>query len=175
MSCTKYVTAMIALCLPLAACGIETSLDTADLNESPDDGNEDSALIEQEVPGTPALAEDCGGNLIFRKAAIVGGTVVGELVVYYNSSNGNNCARFNHLGPSYGVTKYTDVQLKKCSTTSPGSGCGTVLDIDYNFGQFAYHAGPVRVYAPRNCVTASGLIAWNGSDHIVSTNGVIGC
>jgi len=123
----------------------------------------------------PALAEDCGGNLIFRKAAIVNGTVVGELVVYYNSSNGNNCARFNHLGPSYGVTRYTDVLLKKCSTTNPGNGCGTVLDIGYNSGQFAYYAGPVRVYSPRNCVTASGLIAWNGSDHVVSTNGVIGC
>src|SRR5262249_24709863 len=110
----------------------------------------------------PALAGDCGGNLIFRKTVVVGGAGVGELVVYYSSSNGNNCARFNHLGPSYGATRYTDVLLQKCSTTSPGNGCGTVLDTSYDSGQFAYYAGPVSVYAPRNCVTASGQIDWNG-------------
>jgi len=122
----------------------------------------------------PALAGSCSGNLISRKTAIVGGTVVGELVVYYSSSDGYNCARFNHLGPSYGVTRYTNVQLLKCSTTSPGSGCGTPLAYPADPGQYAYYAGPVRVYAPRNCVVAVGGIDWNGSYNSVST-GVIGC
>ncbi|MCP3058115.1 hypothetical protein LXT21_04930 [Myxococcus sp. K38C18041901] len=127
------------------------------------------------VPVSSAQAADCGGNLIFRKAAFAGGTVVGELVVYYNPSNGNNCARFNRLGPAYGVMTYTEVQLTKCSTVNPGSGCGAALAIIVDADQYAYYAGPVRVNSPRNCVTAEGRINWNGNQHIVSTGGVIGC
>jgi hypothetical protein len=157
------VKSALALCALLLGCGGQ---ETVDPQVAPTEGTEGTVS---------AQADDCGGNLIFRKAAIAGGTVVGELVVYYNPSNGNNCARFNHLGPAYGVTTYTEVKLVKCSTVNPGSGCGTALVINIDPDQYAYHAGPIRVYSPQNCVTAEGRIHWNGADRIVSTGGVIGC
>ena len=166
ISCNEYIGA-IALCLLAAACG----LDASDPGDSPDVEDETHAQTEQGVTD-----EDCGGNLIFRKTAKVDGTAIGELVVYYNSSNGNNCARFNHLGPAYGVSRYTSVWLDKCSTTNPGNGCAPVLIWGIpDDGPFSYHAGPVRVHSPQNCVRAEGRIHWDGSDRVVSTGGVIGC
>lgn len=126
------------------------------------------------VPVSPAAAEDCGGNLIYRERAWAGGVAVGELVVYYNAANGNNCARFNHLGPSWGVTRPTNVTIYKCSTNNPGaSGCSPVAQ-DSDPGNFAHYAGPVRVNAPNNCVMAQGYIFWNGSDRQVWSP-LIGC
>jgi hypothetical protein len=127
------------------------------------------------VPVAPAQAADCGGNLIFRQRALYNGAAVGELVVYYNASTGNNCARFNHLGSAYGVSASTTVILTKCSTTNPGNGCGTALVIAADSGSYAYYAGPVSVHAPNNCVTAEGYIYWHGADRRVTTGGVIGC
>jgi hypothetical protein len=124
---------------------------------------------------TPAQADDCGGDLIYRSKAFYNGAAVGELVVYYNASNGNNCARFNHLGAAYGVTAHTYVALFKCSTTNPGNGCGSALDGQSDEGNFAYYAGPVRVQAPHNCVQAVGYVHWQGADRYADTNGVIGC
>ncbi|MFL6139589.1 MAG: hypothetical protein ACJ74O_17555 [Frankiaceae bacterium] len=123
----------------------------------------------------PAQADDCGGNVIYRDKAFYNGNAVGELVVYYNASTGNNCARFDHVGAAYGVTAYTEVTLYKCSATQPGNGCGTTLDADSNSGYFQYYAGPVRVQAPHNCVRADGFIYWHGAYRVADTGGDIGC
>src|SRR3954447_7550557 len=76
------------------------------------------------APTAEAGTGDCAGNLIARKVARAGdGTAVGEVVVYYNASNGNNCARFNHIGPSYGVARETSIFIERCPTNNPGANC----------------------------------------------------
>jgi hypothetical protein len=122
----------------------------------------------------PVQADDCGGNLIYRDKAMYNGTAVAELVVYYNASTGYNCARFNHLGPAYGVSAPTVLNVFKCEETSPGSGC-TPIVLKGDSGDYAYYAGPVRVYAPNNCITATGSLFWHGAYRNASTDGVIGC
>ncbi len=127
------------------------------------------------APAAEAGSGTCGGSLIARKVAHDGnGTAVGELVVYYNSSTGNNCARFNHLGPSYGVARETNVFIERCLTNNPNNDCfNTGGPSDYDNGTYAYYAGPVSVHAPNKCVRAFGYILWNGARRNAET--VTGC
>lgn len=121
----------------------------------------------------PAAAAGCGGALIGRKAMVVNGATVGELVVYYNAATGNNCARMNHLGAAYGVKRYTGVWINKCAQTSRGHGC-TILTADADWDYYRYYAGPAVVHAPRNCVTGNGQLHWGGKVQVVKI-GPIGC
>lgn len=123
----------------------------------------------------PAAADgagQCGGTLIDRSVVRYDGAAIGELVVYYNASNGNNCARFNHLGAAYGVERRTVVQLYRCAERSPADCTPTVLAQEDE--AVSFYAGPVRVYSPANCVSARGAIQWAGAVRAVSS-GTIGC
>ncbi|MDQ3577711.1 MAG: hypothetical protein M3443_08965, partial [Actinomycetota bacterium] len=75
------------------------------------------------VPVADASAASCGGSLVGRYPLAYGGSTIGELAVYYNGSTGQNCARMNHLGPTYGVTLRTVVFIMACRETSPSSVC----------------------------------------------------
>ncbi len=128
------------------------------------------------VAFAPAAHADitCTGTLIARKATYVDGVAVGEITVYWDGST-YNCARFNHLGPSYGVYAYTDVYLNKCTSTHKSQGCP--LDPIYyssRSGNFAYYAGPITVPAPNNCVEAHGTIYWKGA-YRTAYVGPVGC
>lgn len=116
------------------------------------------------APSAQAVA-GCGGSLIGRKAITYSGTTIGELAVYYNASTGRNCARTNHLGPTYGVTRLTEATLVRCTQkTRQGDFCtevGSTYVIDKD--NYAYYAGPVSVYSPHNCVKATGVISWHGA------------
>ena len=116
------------------------------------------------APAAQAGVGDCTGSLIARKVANASGTAVGELVVYYNASTGNNCARFNHIGPSYGLTRETSVFIERCPTNNPASNCFlTGGPSDHDASSYAYYAGPVQVYSPNKCVRAYGYIMWGGA------------
>lgn len=97
----------------------------------------------------------CSGSLVYRAA-----DSVGEMVLYYSSSSdGTNCARTDHLGSTYGVTKYTTIYLAKCVTDTPGPNCTVLGTADQNDGNFAYYAGPVNQYSTNaHCVFAEGRI-----------------
>ncbi|SBT39610.1 hypothetical protein [Micromonospora auratinigra] len=127
------------------------------------------------VGAQSAQAADCSGNLINRTLAKTSsGVTVGELVVYYNSSTGKNCARFNHLGPAYGVKSTTYVWLTVCASGTAPDVCRNG-EVDDSIGDFAYYAGPVYVYAPNNCVRATGNLMYQGSQVRASTPVKIGC
>lgn len=115
----------------------------------------------------------CSGTQIYSKYATYNGTNVGLLRVFYNASTGNNCAQFEHVGPSVGQTRYTSVVLQRCSQTNPGNGC-TVTAQQSDAGQYSSYAGPVSVYAPGNCVQAAGEIYWGGG-YRQAISPVIGC
>jgi hypothetical protein len=121
---------------------------------------------------------ECGGGVIYRglvRAPERTGPVVAELVVYFNSATGNNCVRFNRLGPARGVATQMSAAVTRCrEQRDPGyGGCHGVGGYDRDEGRFAYYAGPVRVHAPNNCVLARGSIQWNGEEGYISV--MVGC
>lgn len=57
-------------------------------------------------------ATSCSGTITYDATVSRSGSVIGELVIYYNSSNGGtNSACFYHRGVSYGVAAPTDIQI----------------------------------------------------------------
>ncbi len=128
------------------------------------------------VPGPEGITGtgDCSGNLVWSKNLNYGGTKIGELDIYYNASTGVNCAKMNHGGPTWGVTRDTYVQIAKCQETSPSSTCVYAAE-DHDGGQFAYYAGPATVTAGSHCVSAGGYIFWQGSYHNVNTAATVLC
>lgn len=112
-------------------------------------------------------ATSCSGTITHWQRFVYNptGAVVGELIIYYNSSNGGtNSACFYHRGPSYGVYAQTDIVLYRCAQRSgEGQTCDTVA-FDRDGGNYAYQAGPVGVTGTANyCVGAMGWIYWKGT------------
>ncbi|MFI8890060.1 hypothetical protein [Streptomyces paradoxus] len=110
-------------------------------------------------------ATSCSGTVTHSQPIKIPGTstVVGELTIYYNSSNGGtNSACFYHRGPSYGVAAKTYVGIYRCAQTSgEGQTCRNTTPGDIDEGNFAYQAGPVGVTGTANyCVGAQGWIVW---------------
>ena len=111
--------------------------------------------VSASLPTTPALAQSgsCGGRLVELFPMVVDKQRVGELQLYYNSSNGMNCAIFAHGGPMWGVRTQTSVSLQ---LQKPHS--GSVQDED----PYKYMAGPVRIYGRNRCVRATGGMVYRG-------------
>lgn len=121
-----------------------------------------------------ASAATCSGTRIahkpIRASASSTSTVIGYLDVYYNSSNGYNCARTVHAGPAEGVRRNTAVVLYRCIQVNPGNGC--TLDHSVNdTGNYAYYAGPVSLWAGTHCISVYGDIFWNGAYRTQSADG----
>ncbi|MGW6647448.1 hypothetical protein [Streptomyces iakyrus] len=123
---------------------------------------------------TPAqAATSCSGTVTHSQPIKIPGrsTVVGELTIYYNSSNGGtNSACFYHRGPSYGVAAKTYVAIYRCAQTSgEGQTCRNTTAGDIDEGKYSYQAGPVGVTGTANyCVGAQGWIEW---EHPASDTG----
>lgn len=103
------------------------------------------------------------GGLIERDyiTASDGTTKIGEMDVFYNSSNGYNCAYVYALGHAIGVAKQMGVQLIACQETSRGDTC-TETQKDTDLGTYRYYAGVVGVYGRGHCIRADGGIVWQG-------------
>ncbi|RBJ10093.1 hypothetical protein DRA43_02995 [Micromonospora provocatoris] len=117
--------------------------------------------------GAPAAqaAGSCSGTITYSQVQSSG---LGELVIYYNSSNGGtNSACFYHRGPAYGKSAPTFVQIYRCAERSgEGAHCTRSGGADTNSGDFSYYAGPVAVTGTANyCVEAVGYIGWAGQRH----------
>jgi hypothetical protein len=119
------------------------------------------------VTASPAQAAvSCSGTITYSKTATRGGSPIGELIIYYNTSNGGtNSACFYHRGESYGRGALTGVQIARCAQRSgEGQTCDqTALSTPDEAG-YSYYAGPVGVTGTANyCVSAVGWIMWEGS------------
>ncbi|MFF7865364.1 hypothetical protein ACFZCT_02715 [Streptomyces qaidamensis] len=117
------------------------------------------------APAPAQAATSCSGTVTHSQPIKIPGrsTVVGELTIYYNSSNGGtNSACFYHRGPSYGVAAETYVAIYRCAQTSgEGQMCRNTTAGDIDDGKYAYQAGPVGVTGTANyCVGAQGWIEW---------------
>jgi hypothetical protein len=121
-----------------------------------------------------AATGDCSGNNIISKPLMYNDTKIGELDVYYNASTGVNCAKMNHGGPTWGVSRDTYVYIAKCQATSPTGTC-YVMDDDFDFGSYSFYAGPVKVTAGTHCIQANGWIYWNGAERKVATGQTVHC
>jgi len=125
--------------------------------------------------GTAAdAATVCGGREIWAKTKYYDGHAIGRLRVFYNATYGTNCARFDHAGVTWGVKRFTDVVIDRCTQTTAGHGCTYSGVFDSDPGYYSYYAGPAKVHAPRNCVKAQGSIYWHGADRYISSP-AIGC
>jgi hypothetical protein len=99
------------------------------------------------------------GNLI-ESDPIQWDTTVGYLKIYYNSSNGYNCAET----VSNGASKPVDigVYIYACAQTHPGGYDCTDTSHDQDYGKYSHYAGPVGVHAPGHCIQAIGTIILSG-------------
>ncbi len=135
-----------------------------------------TALAVGVVGALPAQAAECGGSLIgLKQMRTANGTVIGELAIYYNASNGNNCARFNHRGPAYGATRLTAVTIRSCTQTAPSSTCTSRGQTKVDKDEYAYYAGPVAVESRGHCINVQGWMMWNGTYRNVGTQGAKYC
>lgn len=103
-------------------------------------------------------AGECGSGYSFLRSYAVyasSGARTSTLEIYYNSSNGYNCAINRAAGITVGGTIYRGVWIKRYGQTTPSCSGG---DIRCDVGRFTYYAGPVYVYARGSCITA---YAWN--------------
>ncbi|AOS62658.1 hypothetical protein [Actinoalloteichus hymeniacidonis] len=125
-----------------------------------------------ENPETAAVS--CSGHITYSRTHPSG---LGELVIYYNSSNGGtNSACFYHRGAAYGVPANTSVQIVRCTQTSgEGQACTADQTSRRDTGNFSFYAGPVGVTGTAaRCVAAAGYIDWNGVRYSMSS-GRQGC
>ncbi len=122
-------------------------------------------------------ATSCSGTVTYSATVSRSGSAIGELVIYYNSSNGGtNSACFYHRGVSYGVSASTFIQILRCAQTSgTGKLCTPTANSLPDRGSYAYYAGPVGVTGTaNNCVSAVGEIWWDGTSYSIDT-GTRGC
>lgn len=123
------------------------------------------------------LAVSCSGSISFRRTVYEPAGPIGELIIYYNDSNGGtNSACFYHRGASDGVSAPTYVRISRCAERSgEGQSCTPTATSPPDSGNFQKYAGPVGVTGTRNyCVAGYGHIEWRGSRYAVSS-GRQGC
>jgi hypothetical protein len=133
-----------------------------------------SALVFTAAPSQAAVA--CSGTVTYSKS-YPATNPVGELTIYYNSTNGGtNSACFYHRGAAYGVAATTEVQTFRCAERSgEGQACTATASSSVDRGSYRYYAGPRGVTGTANyCVAAYGEIVWGGSTYWIRS-GRQGC
>lgn len=128
-----------------------------------------SAAVPSASVSSAAAADTCGGNLVRVLPLNHDGTRIGELQIYFNPANGNNCAMMRHGGPTWGVARETWVYIARCATTTPTGTCSVQADDSDHAVGAQYYAGPARVWAGAHCIQANGWIYWAGARRKVST------
>lgn len=118
------------------------------------------------APSASAAGYGCSGSLIDTydvRTNAGSGTLFGHVYLYYNSSNGVNCAvNVSNSAGGYGTAKYMYMSINKCTQTSPSSTC-SITTRDEDSSQFyTQYAGPVSVTSPNNCILISAAINYNG-------------
>lgn len=127
------------------------------------------------APTAAQAAASCSGAITYSKTINTsGGSPIGELTIYYNSSNGGtNSACFYHRGAAYGVAAATGVRIWRCAESSGEgqSACTVTASSTADNGNYRYYAGPRAVTGTANvCVWASGHVTWKGVLYPVVSN-----
>jgi hypothetical protein len=105
------------------------------------------------VAPTAAQAAEygCAGNLIDTYAVKSGSTTLSTIRLYYNSSNGYNCAvnvkqaQYQSTKSEVSITMFNE-DFREDDNNRPG------YNNDSNGGNFYEYAGPVKVYGKGKCV-----------------------
>jgi|SRR4051794_3467835 hypothetical protein len=124
-----------------------------------------------------AAAVSCSGTISYDHTINRAGQPIGELTIYYNSSNGGtNSACFYHRGVSNGVAAPTYVRAFRCTERSgEGQPCTIAASSSADSGNYKVYAGPRGVTGTANyCVAAEGYIVWAGTEYYISS-GRQGC
>ncbi len=100
------------------------------------------------------------GSLVDTRAIKNGSTTLGYLKVYYNSSNGYNCAET--VANNTTSKKSMAVYIGTCQEKSESNTCTLVSTskpyYDYDDGNYYEYAGPAGVSAKGHCIFAIGYI-----------------
>jgi hypothetical protein len=119
------------------------------------------------------------GSLIETDKLTYNGTTYGYLNIYYNSSNGYNCAETTSASATYGKSKFMYVELDVCKETSPGNTCTFLSSnppyTDHDGGTYSYYAGPAGVDGKGHCISSYGEIDWNGNTASYGTGNATHC
>lgn len=105
------------------------------------------------APGAAQAAEyGCAGNLIDTYAVKSGDTTLSTIRLYYNPSNGRNCAvnlkaaRYQSTKTHVDISIYTD-DFREDDNNRPG------INNDFDSGNFYEYAGPVSVVGKGKCIS----------------------
>jgi hypothetical protein len=112
----------------------------------------------------------CSGRLVYSDSFALQSdpsTKLFELDVYWNASSGTNCAKAVHLGPTWGQSAYTEVEIEECAETTPGP-CHAIAKAR-DARDYRYYAGPVSVPGRGHCMVAAALLIWNGLPYGLDT------
>jgi hypothetical protein len=120
--------------------------------------------------GFSAQAADvCSGSERFsRNFRTKTGVHFATLKIWWEPSTQTNCAMMFHAGPAVGQKHWTKVTIGAC----PNNNCGwpdRLLRVDTDASKhYRYYAGPVRVYAPHQCVRVDAYMEYGpgGSDSV---------
>lgn len=110
-------------------------------------------------------AYGCSGSEIDTyQVKTTGGTVYGNVHLYYDSSTGRNCAvNVATSAGAYGTPTFKFVMLVKCvSGTSAGSTCvqDTYSQDPSTTGiTYSQYAGPVNISAAGRCISVTGIVS----------------
>jgi hypothetical protein len=105
------------------------------------------------------------GTLIESESIMNGKTKLGELDIYYNNTTGYNCAVTVALGQTRGKAKSMLVEIWSCKQKRPTNADCDRIHYVRDGGTYKYEAGPVGVYAKGHCISAEGIITWNGKGY----------
>ncbi|GAA4625992.1 hypothetical protein GCM10023196_032360 [Actinoallomurus vinaceus] len=118
-----------------------------------------TTMLASAAPASAAGAS-CGSRYALRSthSIYVSSKVRGYLKVYYNSSNGYNCA----LAVRQGSTSLYNIKLKLCVYNATRTKYGDCRYDGYGKRNHSY-AGPLYVHAPRRCLYVYAFINTNGT------------
>ncbi|WP_345355461.1 hypothetical protein [Actinoallomurus liliacearum] len=132
------------------------------------------ALTTVLASSTPASASgpSCGSRYALRSTQrmYINSSLRGYLKVYYNSSNGYNCALVVRKGsmPLYSA------KLKLCVYNKARTKYGSCKTDGYG-KRYSWYAGPVYVYAPHRCLYVYGSINTNSWTKVEVTGKKVLC
>lgn len=108
-----------------------------------------STAVEPNPVEAQVAPNRCGAGYGFQEMHRLNsfGPTFGEIYLYYNSSNGNNCV-FTEKLISRGTPTFVSARLCRQSDGR------CVSDAD----DYLYYAGPVYLYAPNTCVRWGGSV-----------------
>lgn len=105
------------------------------------------------APGAAQAAEyGCAGNLVDTYAVKSGDTTLSTIRLYYNASNGRNCAvnvkaaRYQSTKSEISISIYTQ-DFREDDNNRPG------INNDYDGGNYYEYAGPASVIGKGKCIS----------------------